>query len=191
MLNQLMCIMTDGPDLAEFDFDAAAAVFVGSRTRLGISVPRWETGVARRDARETLFDWSKSAAEAAALRQRPLAQSTSTGEDVSSRMFGSGIRTKTQELKTSSSAASSSSFASSSSACLLSSAAAASPQSSSFSSSSSSSASSSSASSSSGSSSDARAGNKRTTGTGQFPTTNRGRQVKSRFDNPNSDSYRF
>ena len=126
MLNQLMCIMTDGPDLAEFDFDAAAAVFVGSRTRLEISVPRWETGVARRDARETLFDWSKSAAEAAALRQRPLAQSTSTGEDVSSRMFGSAIRTKAQ-VKTSSSAASSSapssSSASSSSASLLSSAA--------------------------------------------------------------------
>ena len=82
---------------------------------------------------------------------RPLAQSTSTGEDVSPRMFGSAIRTKAQ-VKTSSSAASSSapssSSASSSSASLLSSAAAASSQSSSFSSSSSS-ASSSSASSSS------------------------------------------
>ena len=83
-----MCITVNGPDIREFDFASAAAVFIGSKKRLEVHVPELETPFARLAARAVLFDWSKTAAATAFPEQLPIAQDAASGEEVSERMAG-------------------------------------------------------------------------------------------------------
>ncbi len=83
-----MCITVNGPDIREFDFASAAAVFIGSKKRLADTVPELETPFARLAARAVMFDWSQTAAATAFAAPLPIAQGAASGEEVSERMVG-------------------------------------------------------------------------------------------------------
>ena len=89
-LNQLMMIACNGPDIVDFDFEAAASVFVGVKVRDKVCVPQLQTSTKRREAREFMsFDWSEAAALAASQKQLPLAQKSAAGASVRSRLVES------------------------------------------------------------------------------------------------------
>ena len=100
----------------DFDFQAAAAVFIGAKKRLHVSVPSIETPSARQAAMAVLFDWNRTAATAFD-KQLLIAQAAASGEDVSARMVGKQVEEKKKEQETKTKAAASSS--SSSCWCLL------------------------------------------------------------------------
>ncbi len=72
----------------DFDFQAAAAVFIGAKKRLHVSVPSIETPSARQAAMAVLFDWNRTAATTAFDKQLLILVLLNSGEDVAARMVG-------------------------------------------------------------------------------------------------------
>ena len=107
-----MYITVNGPDIKDFDFQAAAAVFIGAKKRLHVSVPSLETPSARQAATAVLFDWNRTAAATAFDKQLQIAQGAASGEDVAARMVGKQVEEKKKNKKSKTKAASSSSSSS-------------------------------------------------------------------------------
>ena len=107
-----MYITVNGPDIKDFDFQAAAAVFIGAKKRLHVSVASLETPSARQAATAVLFDWSRTAAATAFDKQLLIAQGAASGEDVAPRMVSKQVEEKkrtTKAIKTKAASSSSSS----------------------------------------------------------------------------------
>ena len=96
----------------DFDFQAAAAVFIGAKKRLHVSVPSIETPSARQAAMAVLFDWNRTAAATAFDKQLLIAQGAASGENVAARLVGKQVKETKRNKKTKTKAASSSSSSS-------------------------------------------------------------------------------
>ena len=94
-----MYITVNGLDIKDFDFQAAAAVFIGAKKRLHVSVPSLETPSARQAATAVLFDWSRTAAATAFDKQLLIAQGAASGEDVAPRMVSKQVEEKKRTTK--------------------------------------------------------------------------------------------
>jgi hypothetical protein len=96
----------------DFDFQAAAAVFIGAKKRLHVSVPSIETPSTRQATMTILFDWNRTAAATAFDKQLLIAQGAASGENVAARLVGTQVEEKIKNKKTKTKAASSSSSSS-------------------------------------------------------------------------------
>ena len=97
VLNQLMMIMINGPELEHFDFDEAAKVFAGASNRLHVRT-NISHGAAK--ARQALsYDWSRQAAAKSFNDVLELSRSLATGEVITDRLVGSAVTSESKETK--------------------------------------------------------------------------------------------
>jgi len=97
VLNQLMMIVSNGPNLAEFDFDEAARVFIGSKPRRKVNVQSLQTPSARQAAHKAVYKWTKAEATKAFEAHLQMAKDLATGERITDRQVGSEITAESRQ----------------------------------------------------------------------------------------------